>query len=422
MSSEMDRPLPRNGLRSKYLPWLLAVGALGTAVLLAAFVLSRTSNRTLSVDSENLVISEVSAGTFRDFIPLNAGVTSKDVVFLDALEGGQVRQVFAQVGDHVTAGQPILEFRNDALELDVLEREARVIDSITQLQSYEKQLEQNRAANAQALARIDYEIVRLERLLERRDELAKRGFVPRAQQEDVRDELELNRRLRPQQEETNQTQEALRRRQLPQIQAQLRGLQASLAITRQKLEALVVSAPIAGRITAMDLRIGQNRNRGDRLAEITPATGLRLEAEIDQFYLNRVRAGLRGFVTLDGQRRELVVSRVLPQVTAGRFKVELSFVESTPERLVSGQTLQGRLALGSDTQALLTRTGPFLEKSGGHWMFVVSRDGREALRRPVRLGRRNAEFVEVLGGLEAGDRVVTSSYEGLEQIERLAIR
>lgn len=422
MSSGMDRPLPRNGLRSKKVIWLLAAVALGAAALLVAFVLSRTSDRTLSVDSENLVISEVSAGTFRDFIPLNAGVTSKDVVFLDALEGGQVRQVFAQVGDQVTAGQPILEFRNDALELDVLEREARVIDSITQLQSYEKQLEQNRAANAQALARIDYEIVRLERLVERRDELAKRGFVPRAQQEDARDELELNRRLRPQQQETNQTQEALRRRQLPQIQAQLRGLQASLAITRQKLEALVVAAPIAGRITAMDLRIGQNRNRGDRLAEITPATGLRLEAEIDQFYLNRVRAGLRGFVTLEGQRRELVVSRVLPQVTAGRFKVELSFVGSTPERLVSGQTLQGRLALGSDSQALLTKTGPFLEKSGGNWMFVLSRDGREALRRPVRLGRRNAEFVEVLDGLEAGDRVVTSSYEGLEQVERLAIR
>jgi len=321
----------------------------------------------------------------------------------------------------VAQGQPLLRFRNPELELEVLDREGRLVESITQLQSYEKQLEDARVASEKAAAQIEYDITRLQRTAERRDALAARGFITREAHEQVHDELEHNRKLLPLQVSSNRQQELLRRRQLPQIRAELATLQQSLVVTRAKLDSLVVRAPLAGRLTDMDIKLGEIRSRGQRLGQIVADTGFKLQAPIDEYYLDRVRPGQTGTVDLDGRPVRVRVIRVDPQVKNATFQVDLAFDDAMPPRLLPGQALEGRLTLGGDRPALILPAGAFLERTGGDWAMVADSGGKRAERRRIRIGRRSTDQVEVLSGLRPGERVITSDYTGFQKIDRVVL-
>jgi HlyD family secretion protein len=419
MTHLMDRPIQLPWWRRPaYMRAALAAAALlllgGT---LAAFV--GTAERSTRVQAASLTIGTVQKSVFHDFVPLRGKVVPRDTIYLDAREGGQVERVLVQPGDRVQAGQPLVVFRNSQLELEVLDRIGRLVESITQLQTYQTQLEVNRVNNEKSLAQIDYAIQRLQRLVQRQDPLAAKGYVAVEESEKLHDELDYNRRLRPMQAETNKRQEELRLTQLPRIQAELASLQQSLEITRGKLDDLTVKAPLAGQVTVIDLKIGENRNRGERLAEIVPDTGFKLSADIDEFYRGRVQLGQMAEAELDGARHRLRVTRVYPQVQNGVFIAELEFQGEAPHSLVAGAAVQGKLALGTDRTALLLPAGAFLERSGGNWIFVVAPDGQSARRRAIRLGRRNVEQIEILGGLSAGEKVIVSDYTGFERIDRI---
>lgn len=422
MTDSMDIQIARPRWRSRRS--LIALGAIGVIATLAvgAMALAGGARSSVRAPIANVTIDTVRPGVFHDFVTLRAKVVPRDVIYLDALEGGQVEQVFAQPGDMVVAGQPLLRFRNTTLELEVLDREGRLVESITQLQTYERQLEDTRLTNEKAAARIQYDIVRLQRSAERRDALLAKGFVSRDQHEAVHDELGYNRDLLPLQLTANREQEALRRRQLPQIQAELASLRESLTITRSKLDSLVVRAPVAGRLTDMDMKVGEIRDRGQRLGQITPETGFKLQADIDQYYLERVLAGQLGQVEIGQRAAPFRVVRVDPQVKNSVFQVEMAFEKAAPAGLLPGQALEGRVTLGGDRKGLLLAAGPFLERSGGDWVMVVDKSGRRAERRRIRLGRRNAEQVEVLSGLSAGERVITSDYSGFEKIDQVILK
>jgi HlyD family secretion protein len=419
MSSDMDRRI--------VLPWwrrrrtmiaagaaaaVLAVGGLGAAVVGAA-------KPSVRVPAQNVTVATVERGVFHDFVVLRATAQPKEVIYLDALEGGQVQQVMAQAGDMLSVGQPLLRFRNTELELDVLDREGRLVESITQLQTYEKQLEDARVANEKAAAQIEFDITRLQRVAERRDALMSKGFVTKDLYEQVHDELDHNRKLLPLQTTSNAQQDALRRRQIPQIQKELATLQESLRVTRAKLDSLVVRAPVAGRLTDMDIKVGEIRNRGQRLGQIVADTGFKLQAQIDEYYLERVRAGQTGLVTVEGREVPVRITRVDPQVKNATFRVDIAFEGAMPRGLLPGQALEGRLTLGGDQPALVLPAGPFLERSGGDWVMVADAGGDHADRRRIRIGRRSAEQVEVLGGLKPGERVITSDYAAFEKVERV---
>jgi HlyD family secretion protein len=421
MTQLMDKPLARPAWRSRRTLTLVGVAGVAGLVVLAALGLLAGLGSSLRVPATSVSIAEVRPGVFHDFVILRAKVAPKDVVFLDALEGGQVEQVLAQAGDFVAAGQPLVKFRNTQLELEVLDREGRLSESITQLQAYEKQLEDARVANEKAAAQIDYDIVRLSRDAQRTDALIAKGFVPRQQFDQVHDQLDYSRRLQPLQADTNRKQEALRLRQLPQLRAELANLQQSLAVARSKLDSLVLRAPVAGKLADMHLNVGEMRNRGERLGQIVPDSGYKIEARVDEYYLDRVRPGQTGEVDISGRAWPLRVTRVDPQVKDATFLVELAFVGAMPSDVTSGQALDGRLTLGGDRPGLILPAGAFLEKSGGDWVMVVDGAGRHAEKRRVRLGRRSAEQVEVLSGLKPGERVITSDYTGFEKIERVTL-
>ena len=416
-----DTPIHRPWWRKRH--WVQAGIAIGVLVLvgISAWLLLGSPERTLRLETGKITLADVRKEAFHDFIPLRARVVALNTIYLDALEGGRVERVLAQAGDTVTAGQPLVELSNTQLELDVLDREGRLIESLTQLQSYETQLEQNRIGNQKALAQIDYDIVRIERALANNKTLANVGAVSKDSRATLEDELNHQKQLQPMQSESNRKQEELRVRQLPQIQSQMEKLRRDLTITHSKLDNLRVVAPASGRLTAMDLKVGENRNRGERFAEITPDTGFKLTAAVDEFYLGRVRNGQTADVEVGDKPWQLTVTRIYPQVKDGTFDVDLRFAGASPENLLPGQALQGKLSLGEDREALVLPAGAFLERTGGDWVFVVDPDGHTAHRRTIKAGRRNAEQLEVLANLAAGDRVIVSDYSSLERIERIEL-
>jgi HlyD family secretion protein len=419
MSDVMDRALPKVWWRSTGAKALAAVGGFCLLVPLLLMASRGLSERSLRVAESNITLARVERGLFHDFVPLHGTVAPKDTIYLDALVGGQVEKILAQPGDQVAAGQPLVIFRNSQLALEVLRNEGGLVHSLTQVQQQQTGLENTRIANETALQQIRFNITSLEHTLARYEPLLQQGGISTREVEEVRDRLAHNRALLPLQEETNRHQAALRKQQLPGLQAFEKSILRSLEATRRELDDLTVKAPVSGRITQLDLKIGQNRNRGERLGEITPPTGFKIAADIDEYYLGRIRDGQAADVTLSGTRYQLRVARVHPAVKGGVFTVELFFEGKMPTDLSPGATADGKLSLGGDREGLILPAGAFLEASGGDFVFVIEGDGREARRRRVKLGRRNSEQVEVLSGLKAGDRVIISDYGNYDRIERI---
>jgi HlyD family secretion protein len=417
-SSGMDKPLPPR--RWRRIRWWVGLGVVAVLIVGLASQ-SLRGGRTVRMAANAITIGQVERAVFRDFVPLRGQVVPRDVVYLDAQEGGRVERVLVQAGDTITAGQPLIEFGNTQLQLDVIEREVRLIEQINSLRTTERELEQERAANDKTLAEIQFNLVRLGRLTERRNSLALRGAASAADREDAADELAYYHVLHPIVEQSNAKQAEWRAARIPEIRDELQKLQQNLAIVRSKLDSLIVRAPVSGRLTDMDLKVGENCDRGKRLAQITPDTGFKLSADVDEFYLTRVRTGQTADMAFADLTVALHVIRVYPQVKDGQFKIDLDFESAAPAGLLPGQASQGRLRLGEDRTAVVLPSGAFLEQTGGDWIFVLAGDGHSAARRRVKLGRRSAEQLEVLAGLQPGERVITSDYRGLERLDGIEL-
>ena len=397
----------------------MAITAATLVAATAAFLAKPA--RTLRVEANGVSLAKVERGVFRDIIPLRGKVVALETVYLGAIEGGRVERVLVQPGDAVEFGQALVRLSNTALELEVLDRQARIIESVTQLQTYQTQLEQNRLDNQKALEQIDYNIRRLERTVGRQRELADRGLIAKDVSEAAGDELAYQKTLRPLQAKGNRDQEELRRRQDPQIRAQIEKLQKDMEVTAQKLENLVVRAPIDGRMTAIDLKVGENFAQGQRLGEVTKDSGYKIVAAVDEYYLGRVKAEQQAWVNIGGARVPMRVGRVHPQVANGVFDVELQFSGEPPPELRPGQAVLGTLTLSADSRAIVLATGPFLEASGGSWAFVLADDGRSAERRAIKVSRRSTEQLEIAGGLKPGETVVISDYSSYQRVDRIAL-
>jgi HlyD family secretion protein len=416
-----DRPI--------VLPWWqrkrtrrLAVSIAVLLTLIFGLVVSRHGIvRTTRADWNLVSVATVQVGAYHDYLPLRAHAVALNTVYLDAQQGGRVEHVYAQAGDSVTQGELLVELSNSQLELDVLEREARLVESVSQLESYQTQLEQNRVANARALAAIEYDITRLRRSLGRRKLLAMDRIEPAETLDLVSDELDYDLRIQPLQDESNHRQEQLRLEQIPQIAEQLKSLQQDLRITHAQLDKLSVRAPMTGRLTAMNAQTGENRNLGDRLGELTADAGFRLNASVDEYYIGRVRKGQSAVVSIRDRDYPLTVTRIYPQVKEGSFSIDLDFSGPPPPDLTVGENIQGKLTLGGDQSGLILPSGPFLDRTGGDWVYVVNTDRTAAARRHIRIGRRNTEQLEVLSGLHSGEEVLISNYETLGDVDRVVL-
>ncbi len=412
----MDKVVERRGLGPRA---RIALAVLAALLAAAAFYLLAPSGNSQTIEQSRVTISTVTRGRFDDFLPLRARVTPLVTVFLDAVEGGRVERVLVEDGAMVQQGQLLAVLSNSDLQLNVLARQTEVTQQINSMRSQELALAQTRLANERALIEAELAARTARRQYELQRPLAERGFVSQRQFADSRDTYEANRRRSEVLRRQQATDERLQGSQLAQLRSAASGLNSSLDIARGTLDALSLRAPVTGQLTAFQIQVGQSLNRGARLGQIDSAGRNKLVAQVDEFYLGRVAQGQ--IATAEHGRRQyrLRVARIYPQVTNGAFEVDLQFLGEEPRELQRGQSMQIRLTLGDPAPALLIPAGAFYNETGGNWVFVVTPDGGQAVRRNVRLGRRNADYIEVLDGLDPGERVITSPYTGFAERDRL---
>jgi len=414
----MDRSISKSHRKT----WLIAAGsALGLIGLIWTWLAVDTSS-SFTLDGQRIRIAEVSRGVYEDYIPLRATVEPERTVYLDAIEGGRVEQVIVEEGTIVEAGQPLIELSNSSLQLDVIAREAEVSEQLNNLRNTQLAIEQNRLSLKRDLIEIDYQVVRLTRLVNRYEELEGKQFLSKNDYENSVDELAYWKSRRVVTEESQAQDELVRLVQIEQLNGSVAQLEKNLKLARRNLEDLLIRAPRAGKLTSMNAEMGESKARGERLGQIDDVDKFKASALVNEFYLSRIAVGQQAQLDIDGQNYFLEVSKIYPEVRASQFEVDLRFTDATPTDIRRGQTLQLRLVLGDTTEsATLLANGPFFNDTGGAWVFVLDADGKTARRQPVQFGRRNPNNIEVEGGLELGDRVVVSSYASFIEVERLFI-
>ena len=395
-------------------------GAVVAALFIYWLVGMLLGGRSLSVNSQRIFVSDVTVGTFEDFIPVRGRLVPRSTVYLDAIEGGRVEEVLIEDGTIVAAGDPIALLSNTNLQLEVLGREAAVTEQLNNMRTIELQLEQNRLAHKRNLVEIDYQIVRLNRSIERQSELAAKELVSQSTVDELQDELDYYMSRREVTLESQETDIRMQAQQLQQLREAGTQLQTGLTFARKNLDDLNVRAPVSGKLSGFNIEVGQSIVRGGRLGQIDDPDGYKLNVQIDEFYLGRV--DLQQVATAEHSRDtyDLRIAKIYPQVNNGQFDVDMAF-EEDPVGLRRGQTMQVKLTLGDNADAILIPNGSFYQETGGNWIFVVSADGTEAVKRTVRLGRRNTDFIEVLDGLEPGEQVITSPYTSYVGMDRLTL-
>jgi HlyD family secretion protein len=394
---------------------------IGGVVLVAALLFwwFAPSGSSQTVGADHVTISTVTRGTFDDFIPLRARVTPLLTVYIDAVEGGRVEKMLVEDGATVARGQPIALLSNAELQLSTLARQTEVEQQINNMRSQELALAQTRLSNERAVLAAETVNDKARRQYERERPLAEKGFVSAKQFADTQADYELSQRNLAALKRSQATDARLQTSQLSQQQAAAQSMQSGLSIARANLDALQLRAPVAGQLSGFSVQVGQSLQRGERVGQIDSPGRNKLIAGVDEFYLGRVQLQQRASLDFGGKRYEAKVTKIYPQVQNGQFQVDLQFVGAEPANIQRGQTMQARLTLGDPAPALLVPNGAFYNETGGNWIFVVTPDGGSAVKREVRLGRRNAEFIEVLEGLEAGEKVLTSPYTGYTDKTRL---
>jgi HlyD family secretion protein len=388
---------------------------------LGYMAMDASQGRTFSIGESRVRIAKVATGEFEDFIPVRARVTPFRTVFLDAIEGGRVERRLVEDGTMVKEGQLIVELSNTSLQLDVMRNEAEVTQQLNNMRTIELQLEQNRLSHKRNLVEINYEIIKLERKVKRQRTLSGQQSISQSVLDDTEDELKYFKARLAVTLESQATDARLQETQMEFLQESGGRLEENLVFARNNMDKLNVRAPVAGKLSGLDVEIGQSIARGGRLGQIDDPNNFKLTANIDEYYLGRVDVGQVVSFDRDNTEYSMRINKIYPQVNNGQFEVDMVFTDAQPSGIRRGQTIQTQLTLSDSNQAVLIPNSAFYQDTGGNWIFVVSENGSEAVKRNVRLGRNNVNHIEVLSGLELGESVIISSYSSYKDMDRLKL-
>lgn len=415
-SNPMDQPLaPRRHLR-------IALALAATAAIAAcAAALYALTPRGLQVAASDVRTAVVTRGLFRDELAVRATALPLHTVILDAVESGRVEEVLARDGAMVARGEVLFRLSNPQRRLEVLAREAEHAQQISNLTNLRVTLEASRTARLRRNADLAFALTQADKQHRRKEGLAQQGFVSRAALEESIDLVGHQRRAFATEQAGNAVEDATQRDALRQMEQASARMEAGLRFVHSTVDALAVRAPVAGRLADFRLQVGQTVKPDQHLGRIDDAARFKLAAQVDEYYLHRVAPGLRGKATLNGGTHAVTVSRVYPQISDGKFAVELAFDGDSAQRLHPGQGLELAITLGGSTEALLLPNDAWVNDGSGAWAFVAASDGRSAERRTIRTGRRNNAQVEVRFGLAAGERVLVSSYAAFGNAQRLQL-
>lgn len=400
---------------------MIALGCAGGLALLAVvFWGSSFTTSKVRVEADKVTVATVGSGLFKEFIPVTGTVQPVQTVFLDALEGGTVKQRFVEDGSMVTAGQPIIELGNPQLQMDAINREAQLLDQQNNLRNTRLAMDQQTTRLRDELLNLEKDLKRLEREARLDDRLVKDSLLAHNTFLSNKENLEYMRAKRRLVAENVRSDSLFRLTQLGSITSNLDLIQQNLRFLRENLQNLVVKAPIDGQLSGLNVEIGQTKQRGERIAQIDVLNGFKVRARIPEHYVSRVVGGLQGTFTHAGAEHTIRIFKVYPEVSNGEFDVDLRFTGDEAGGMRRGQTFQVRLQLSEDQQAVMLPRGPFFQDTGGQWVYVVGADGK-AVKREVVLGRQNPDMYEVIEGLQPGDRVVTSRYAMFNDADELIL-
>lgn len=416
----MDIPLKKKRFTTSRILMLA-----GTAVLLALIVfvlVSSGGNSKLNVQKERISISTAQQGIFQENIPVNGIVLPISTIYLDALEGGRVEEKYVEDGAIMEAGDPILRLSNTDLELNLVNQETAVYNLLTQMQISQTAARQNTINRLNQLTDVENSLIEAERVYNLNQKLYDKKAIGRQELLESQNNYNYQKqRMKLAQEVLTQDSIATNQ-EMSQAKSSYSRTQKALELMRKKVEDLIVRAPVDGQLTSLDAEIGQSKNKGERLGQIDVLSGYKVRVDVDEHYISRIYNGQTGTFTFNNTPYTLTINKVYTQVNNGRFQVDMHFEDEVPEGIRRGQTLQIRVALSQEKEALLIPKGGFFQQTGGNWIFKVSEDGSTAYRTDIRLGSQNTEYYEVLQGLEPGDKVITSSYDNYGDIQELVLK
>lgn len=412
----MDRPLAPAPWWRRYAPHAI-VGVV--AVAIAIWLLASARDRVYRIPLDHVTIATVTRGPFEDYIAVRGAAAPFATHYLTAEQGGVVKQVLVEDGATVKAHQPLMVLSNAALQLQVASREADTESQVNALENTRLQLEESRFKAQHDLLDIEHQLEKLKGDLARDKILLDGNAIAPSIYAQEQADYEYQRKLREATIASGDKERQVRESQLAQLGKALARLNENVATARESLEALTIRAPLDGQLTALDAEVGQSKAAGAVLGQVDSLDRFKLTAQVDEFYLGRVTPGQTALFSADGREYQATVFKIYPQVANGTFRIDLHLGNSSPREMHVGQAIDMRLELGGAAMVTKLPNGSFYQATGGNWVFVVSPDGRYAVRRNVRLGRRNPDHVEVLDGLAPGEKVIVSGYEAFQKVDRV---
>lgn len=415
----MDRQIEKKSFLRRYAWYIAAAAAL--AALLVWIVLGTTANTT-TVDASDITISDVTRGKFDDYVRLNGQVLPIQVVQISPEEGGIVREKVVEEGTRVRKGDVILRLSNSNLDLQILNAEAELAEKQNLLRNTQVAMQQDRLNNRTEQATLDTDCDRKRRAYEQNARLYKERLISKEVYLQSREDYNLARRKQSLISQRLKQDSIYRHVQMAQMEDNLDNMRKNVLLVRDRKNKLEVRSAIDGELGLLDVELGQNIAAGQNIGQINDLSDFKVQAQIDEHYIDRVRPGLSASFSRDGKTYRLRVRKVYPEVRNGTFRTDFVFVGERPAQMRSGQTFYVELALGKSQQATLIPRGTFYQTTGGNWIFVLDKSGRKAYRRNISIARQNPQYYEVTDGLEPGERVITSGYEAFKDNEVLVIK
>ena len=415
----MDRQIEKKSFLRRYAWYIVAAAAL--AALLVWIVLGTTAS-TMTIDATDITISDVTRGKFYDYVRLNGQVLPIQVVQISPEEGGIVREKVVEEGTRVRKGDVILRLSNSNLDLQILNAEAELAEKQNLLRNTQVAMQQDRLNNRTEQATLDTDCDRKRRAYEQNARLYKERLISKEVYLQSREDYKLARRKQSLISQRLKQDSLYRHVQMAQMEDNLDNMRKNVLLVRDRKNKLEVRSAIDGELGLLDVELGQNIAAGQNIGQINDLSDFKVQAQIDEHYIDRVRPGLSASFSRDGKTYLLRVRKVYPEVRNGTFRTDFVFVGERPAQMRSGQTYYVELALGKSQQATLIPRGTFFQTTGGNWIFVLDKSGKKAYRRNISIARQNPQYYEVTDGLEPGERVVTSGYEAFKDNEVLILK
>ena len=419
MDKIIERPTGwKAAFTKKALPWWL--GAALACLLI--FLLFKPSHSTLRVSGDTISVSEVKAGEFNDYIRLSGTVQPLVTIQISPIEGGIVDAILIEEGSQVKKGDEILRLSNDNLDLQILNSEAELAEKENILRNTQIQMEQDRLNVKQSKAEYQLNVKRLKRTYEQQKTLYEEKLIAKEEYLKAKEDYDLAAE-KLQIILDKEVQDSLfRSTQVERMRESLENMQINMRMIRKRKDNLTIKAPIDGQLGILDAVLGENIGAGTKIGQISDMSSYKIEAQIDEHYIDRVTPGLAATFERQSATFNASLRKVYPEVRDGKFKADFKFEGEVPENIRSGQTYYLNLQLGSPEGAVLIPRGSFFQKTGGKWIYVVSKDGSKATKREIRIGRQNPQYYEVLEGLEPGEKVITSGYDSFGDNEVLILQ